>query len=149
MKTARMTIEASRRERANAVTRQREKDERAAWVQRRRENHHRALETLAQTVDCETPGLVLWRQLRRIENPLHYNAERYCNGDIDSEQWEVIKNQYRNRLAKVFGGRVPTGVFINGDPRGHALKLDNEQMAIPAGMETDWGGYGILAAEIE
>lgn len=126
-----------------------EKDERAAWVQRRRENHHRALETLAYQVGCETPGLALWRRLRRIENWFTVYSTRYCNGDIDTDAFEQVKQQAKNRLSKVFGGRVPEGVFLNSDPRGYALKLDNEKVAIPQGMETDWGGYGILAAEID
>lgn len=126
-----------------------EKDERAAWIQRRRVNHHKALESLAYQVGCETQGLTLWRQLRRVETQTNYNATRYCNGEIDTDQWEHLKDQYRNRLSKIFGGRIPEGVFINSDPRGYALKLDNEKVTIPQGMETDWGGYGILAAEID
>lgn len=125
-----------------------EKDERAAWIQRRRENHHRALETLAYQVGCDTPGLALWRQLRRIESWLSVYSVKYCNGDIDTDKWESIKDQARNRLSRVFNGRIPEGVFINSDSRGHALKLDNEQVKIPQGMDTDWGGYGILAAEL-
>jgi hypothetical protein len=127
-----------------------EKDERAAWIQRRRDNHHRALETLARTVNCETNGLTLWRQLRRVENWLSSYSTQHCNGEggIDSDKWEEIKDQGRAKIAKIFGGRTPDGVFINSDPRGHAIKLDNEKVDIPQGMDTDWGGYGILAAEI-
>ena len=124
------------------------KDERASWIQRRRENHHKALESLAYQVGLETHGLALWRQLRRIETWFSHYSVEYCNGTIDTDKFEAIRQQAKNRLAKVFGGRIPDGVFINSDPRGYALKLDNEQVAIPQGMETDWGGYGILAAEI-
>lgn len=125
------------------------KDERAEWLQRRRSNHHRALESLALQVNCDTNGLTLWRQLRRVENWLSAYSVQHCNGDIDGDKWESIKDQGRVRIAKVFGGRIPDGVFINSDPRGHALKLDNEKVSIPQGMSTDWGGYGILAAEID
>jgi hypothetical protein len=126
-----------------------DKDERAAWVQRRRENHHRALETLASQVGCTTPGLALWRKLRRIEKWFTVYSTRYCNSGLDTDQFEQVKDTARNRLAKVFGGKVPVGVFINSDPRGYALKLDNGQVTIPPGMDKDWGGYGILAAEID
>lgn len=125
------------------------KDERAAWLQRRRTNHHKALETLAYQVNCTTQGLALWRQLRRIESWFTVYSTRYCNGTIDSEPFEDVKQQAYNRLSKVFGGRIPDGVFINSDPRGYALKLDNEKVTIPEGMERDWGGNGILAAEID
>ena len=58
------------------------------------------------------------------------------------------------KIAKIFGGTIPEGVFINSDPRGHALKLDcgdagQPGVTIPEGMEKDWGGNGILAAEID
>ena len=125
------------------------KDERASFIQRRRENHHKALEVLAYQVGCDTPGLALWRQLRRIETWISYYSVEYCNGTIDTDKFESVKQQARNRLTKVFGGRIPEGVFINSDPRGYALKLDNEHVEIPQGMERDWGGYGILAAEID
>lgn len=124
------------------------KDEQAAWIQRRRENHHKALETLARQVGCETNGLTLWRQLMRLERWLSQYSVQYCNGDIDGDRWEQVKEQATVKLAKIFGYHIPEGVFINSDPRGYALKLDNEKVTIPQGMDTDWGGYGILAAEI-
>jgi hypothetical protein len=126
-----------------------EKDERAAWIQRRRENHNKALEVLAYQVNCTTPGLALWRKLRRVENWFTVYSTRYCNGDLDSEAFETVKQQAYVRLSKAFGGTLPQGVFINSDPRGYALKLDNAQVSIPRGMDTDWGGYGILAADID
>lgn len=41
-------------------------------------------------------------------------------------------------------------VFLNGDPRGYALKIeDNWMRARPElRLHSDWGGYGILAPEI-
>lgn len=41
------------------------------------------------------------------------------------------------------------GVFVNLDPRGYALKIDDEYMrAHNLKLHTDMGGYGILAPEI-
>lgn len=122
-----------------------EKDERAAWIQRRRENHHKALESLATN---GIPGLKLWRKLRRIENRAHGFATAYCNGRIDSDDWELFQQEFTQSVKEAFG-QLPPGFFINSDPRGHALKLDNEKVEIPEGMEKDWGGYGILAAEVD
>ncbi len=127
----------------------REKDERDAWIQRRRQAHHKALETLAHQVDCETNGLTLWRQLTRLERWLDNLSVRHCNGTLDGEEWDTAKDLARAKLAKIFGARAPNGIFINSDPRGHALKLDNEAVTVPEGMDKDWGGYGILAAEID
>mgnify|MGYP001600438942 CR=1 FL=1 len=74
------------------ATARQEKDERAAWLQRRRANHHKALETIARQVGCETNGLTLWRQLRRVENWLTPLSLRHCNGEgIDGDQWERFK----------------------------------------------------------
>jgi hypothetical protein len=119
-------------------------------LQRRREAHHKALEIIAAMVGCDKPGLKLWRELRRIENTLYPICLNYTNGEngIDMDKWEAAKDDARARLAKVFGGTVPQGVRINSDPRGHMLKLDCDKATVPQGMERDWGGDGILTAEI-
>src|SRR6185369_9646366 len=80
-----------------------EKDERAAWIQRRRANHHKALETLAYQVGCDTQGLALWRQLKRLESWLSVYSTQHCNGDIDSNKWEEVKQTGKNRLSRIFG----------------------------------------------
>jgi hypothetical protein len=119
-------------------------------IQRRRTAHHKALEVLAATVGCKTPGLTLWRGLRLIEAELYRACLNYTNGTngVDEMKWRGAKQAAHNSLENLFGGPIPKGVFINGDPRGHMIKLDNETVTIPDGMEKDWGGYGILAAEI-
>ena len=126
-----------------------EKLERAAWIQRRRDAHHKALETLAQQVGCQTEGLKLWRQLRHVENWAYSKSLAFCNGQIETEDWELVKVEARAKQLKVFGGKLPQGIRINGDARGHALKLDSDKVSVPQGMERDWGGDGILAAEID
>lgn len=115
-----------------------------------RARHHAALEILAGQVGCKASGLRLWRQLRRLERKVAIACDAYSSDSaFGIERWEAVKNDARKELARIFGGTIPQGVFINGDPRGHMLKLDNEEVTIPEGMQTDWGGYGILAAEIE
>lgn len=115
-----------------------------------RKRHHLALEALAQQVGCKTPGLTLWRSMRRLERKIALACEQYSNDSgFGIERWETVKDDARRELARIFGGSIPKGVFINGDPRGYMLKLDNDQVAVPEGMHTDWGNYGILAAEIE
>ena len=41
-------------------------------------------------------------------------------------------------------------VFVNRDPRGYALKIDDEWMRArqEVRLATDWGGYGILAPDL-
>jgi len=119
------------------------------WIQRRRAAHHAALETLAREVGSNTPGLKLWRKLARIERETYAVCEKYSNGQTDFTSWEKTKDWAKAELVKLFGGALPHGVFINGDPRGHMLKLDCDVRSIPEGLERDWGGNGILAATIE
>lgn len=118
-------------------------------VELHRKRHHLALETLAQRVGCKTPGLTLWRKLARLERKVSLACEQYSSDSaFGIERWEQVKADAKAELAKIFGGTIPNGVFINSDPRGHALKLDNEEVTVPEGMEKDWGQYGILAPDI-
>lgn len=112
--------------------------------------HHKALEALARQVGCNVPGLTLWRKLSRLERSVHLACEQYSSDPaFGVDRWEAIKADATKQLAAIFGGTIPTGIFINGDPRGHSLKLDAEQVTVPEGMSKDWGSDGILAAEIE
>lgn len=113
-------------------------------VKRWRENHHKALEAL-RGPDCHLSGIQLWRKLRRMENVAHTAATKYCNGEIDDYTFEQVKDRTVEQINIMFG-RIVVGLFVNGDPRGYALKL--EPSSKPTGMHRDWGDYGILAAEI-
>ncbi len=116
-------------------------------VIRWRENHHRALETL-RAPSCALTGLQLWRKLVKIERDASAAALRLCNdSNYSQEAFERAKDKAREQVEKTFG-HIPPGFFVNSDPRGYALKLDNDKTTIPEGMQKDWGGYGILAAMI-
>lgn len=141
-------------------TRTSEKAEQAAWIERRRAAHHAALLTLAGPKNKKT-GLQIWRALRKVEHVAHAAATAYCNGDAFTlagtrydfrvngcDAFDALKRDHiKPAVARAFGGRIPEGFFVNGDARGMALKIDAEH--VPAGMETDWGSDGILAAEID
>jgi len=134
----------------------------------RRAAHHAALETL-RAPGCETPGALIWKRLRRIEARAHDAATAQCNGaaygsqpfrpdwhpdgtegtDANPTPWEVFADEIRAEVAAIFGGILPAGFAYNQDCRGHALKLRPEKCTVPAGMSTDWGSNGILAAEID
>lgn len=136
------------------MTTQKERQE--VWKAR----HIKALETLGFTGG--------FRTLRTLENRAHRNAELYCGSSyhdgvtnrwidlsIDSEEYERRQERIIEQVKALFNGELPTGFFINGDPRGYALKINAGNEAgmtyhpeyIPEGMHTDWGGYGILAPE--
>ena len=112
-----------------------------------RENHHKALESL-KGENCNLNGLQLWRKLRTIEVIAHAAATDYYNTKIDTAQLDAVKDSVGKEIERLFKRKIP-GLMFNSDPRGYALKLDNETVTIPEGMHKDWGGYGILAAIIE
>jgi hypothetical protein len=129
--------------------------------------HYAALETL-RAPGCETPGSLLWKRLRRIESRAHDAATAQCNGTAYGTQpfrpdwhpdgtdgtegtptpWEMFEDEIRAEVSAIFGGVVPQGFCYNQDCRGYSLKLRPEKCAVPAGMSTDWGRNGILAADI-
>jgi len=77
-----------------------------------------------------------------LEQKAHRLNERECNGGNFSadKQHEAILQKVRELLPNA------KTVFINGDPRGYALKL-KEAEAKELGIYQDWGGYGILSPE--
>lgn len=146
------------------------KAERLLAIDTRRKAHNAALSRLHstpitgydgydETEQHEERGLKMWRKLRRIEAVAHDATTAQCNGEAyngqpfrDEIQWQEFKGAIAARVASVFGFthlHPPKGFFLNSDPRGYALKLDPEKCTVPDGMQTDWGGNGILAAEID
>jgi len=149
------------------------KAEKLLRIDSRRKAHNAALSMLHaspitgydETDQHEKRGLKMWRKLRQLEQLAHRGATAYCNGEsvmaphhealterrydfrTEENAWEDFSTMIRKKAAVVFGHMIH-GFFVNGDPRGYALKLDPEKCTIPPGMEKDWGGYGILAAEI-
>lgn len=104
-------------------------------------------------------GEEIYTKLRRLEAHAHRLAELECNGEIDEEKAakrsETIEKQVRKLLPRLtyFDNNKHARFFLNGDPRGYALKM-GEQAAnlLTAQMlgispYTDWGGYVILCPE--
>ena len=119
------------------------------------------------------PNLVspveLCKKLRQFENQAHEITTRLCNGFPDStpREAEQIQDHYekildhlefklrdyleRNQIKKQF--KKINAIFINGDPRGYALKLDTETIKYFEELgedfpHKDWGGFGILAPDL-
>lgn len=71
----------------------------------------------------------LCKQLRRAETKAHAGATAYCNGEISMEQWEALTSQVLAKLDNLLGFKAAgVPVFVNGDCRGYALKVDDEWM---------------------
>lgn len=121
----------------------------------------------ATKVDGKRISVALWK----IEQVSHAGATALCNGETyydhhdkrlayarydfgrDENAWSQFTSIMEERVAAVFGGRTPPGLFINGDARGYALKIDPDDAAGKALIDTcnlhaDWGSFGILSPEI-
>lgn len=84
--------------------------------------------------------------LENLERTGHRLAEAYCNGEIDSEYYDSKMSIIRDQLAVRIPHAVAKEILLNGDPRGYFLKLNDEYVRKnKIAIETDWGGYGILA----
>jgi hypothetical protein len=93
------------------------------------------------------------KQLRRLEVRAHALQERACNDEnynLTDAEAEMQDRSLLDSLDKIISFRkagVP--VFINGDPRGYALKIDEEYVKKHAlKIHRDWGGYGIIAPDL-
>ena len=98
----------------------------------------------------------LARKLHRIELEAHRLAENYCNGtnNVTTENWEELTEKILAKVDNVTGfKRKGVPVFVNGDARGYALKINNTWVkgyqSKGGRIYTDWGGYGILAPEFD
>ena len=104
--------------------------------------HLAALAALAGRPDAE--GITVYNALRRLEKRAERANLAACNTPEGAEaqggEHEAVAAGVRRVL-----GYLPRGFFVNGDPRGYALKIDNEKATVPSGIQKDWGGYGCLA----
>lgn len=92
---------------------------------------------------------VAFKDLKAIEMNGHKAAEDYCNGVLNSDQYDVIIEELRTKVNVLIPNKeLVKNLHFNGDPRGHFLKINddyirNKKLVI----ETDWGGYGIICPE--
>jgi len=93
--------------------------------------------------------VALYARLHRIETEAHSFAERECNEQLPEGASERKDASILRRLDQILGFKAAgVPVFLNGDPRGYALKIHDKWMKEhDAELDRDWGGYGILAPE--
>ena len=101
----------------------------------------------------ERDPVQLCKKLRRIEGEAERAAIDYCNGVIDADAMDAAENAALAKLESLLGfTRAGVPVFINRDPRGYALKIEDSWVRGYTGkggkIDTDWGGYGILAPDL-
>lgn len=116
----------------------------------------------------EQDPVALCKKLRRIETSLSKPLTDYCNGtfqdDEEGTEMDLVCAKATDRVSNLLGANeiMAAHFFVNRDPRGYALKLDDEWTRnynfgetlrnngqVPAiRIYTDMGGYGILAPDL-
>lgn len=87
-----------------------------------------------------------YNALLRIEQRARGLAERECNEKLPDGYVERAEASIKQDLFALIGHDVP--VFLNGDPRGYALKIDAKIVCeYKLDIFTDMGGDGVLAPE--
>lgn len=101
----------------------------------------------------ERDPVALCKKLRRVETAANRYALAVCNCDIDPTEHEqdlqiaTFERRVRTLLGYEVGPNDP--IIVNMDPRGYALKIDDEVMrANNYNLHRDWGGYGIIAPDL-
>lgn len=93
----------------------------------------------------------LCKKLRRLEMKAHQLATDYCNGEngVNTDNWDAKCEPILKAVHKILNiSEVCSGIFVNGDARGYALKIDSETVTENAlDIYTDWGGFGIIAPD--
>ncbi len=105
------------------------------------------------TTATEKDPVTLCKKLRRLEAKAQAIALRLCNGPeyANEEEPDRACAAILAKVNAILGntGKNPVPVFVNRDPRGYGLKIDDDWMRkTGARLYSDWGGYGIIAPEI-
>ncbi len=90
-------------------------------------------------------SIILCKKLRKLERSAQGLAERFCNygDDVGVEAHEIL-----SKVIALLGKDLEGSIFINFDPRGYALKIDDTYVREHSlKIYRDWGGYGILAPD--
>lgn len=94
--------------------------------------------------------IFLSKRLRHAETEAHRLTTNYCNGAVDSEEYDQKADALLARLDKLLNFTAQgVPVFVNGDARGYALKIRDEYVRDHGlKIHTDWGGFGVLAPDL-
>lgn len=93
----------------------------------------------------------IYKKLRRIEYIGNSYATKYCNGEIEYEEYIKFENKMKLEFKKIL--QIDDNYFFtNSDCRGYFFKIKNnflEQLQKEnIRIYTDFGGYGIIAPEL-
>jgi len=98
----------------------------------------------------EQDPVKLCKRMRRLESHGEQIALDYCNGVTSSDTYEATADTLIGKANKLLGNTPPTvPIFLNGDPRGYALKIRDDYIRKHGlTIHRDLGGYGILAPDL-
>ena len=92
--------------------------------------------------------ITLSKKLFSLENKAHKLATDYCNGDIQTDNWDNLVEPILKRVRTILNTTDTYPIFVNGDCRGYALKIKDDYVKkTNMKIYQDWGGYGILAPD--
>jgi len=98
-------------------------------------------------------NIKLCKKLHNLDVKAHKLATDYCNGEngVTTDNWEELTNKILDKVDKILNFRAKNiPVFVNGDARGYALKIKDDYVkSNNLTIYKDWGGYGILAPELD
>lgn len=112
-----------------------------------------ALEKLARHYGHKINGEKALKALRRLDLSVNRISTDVCNGDRPQNALNAKVGAAKKTVLRVLGF-LPEGLFVNTDPRGYSLKIDDNierTVHFPNGinLHRDIGGYAILAPEPE
>ena len=97
-------------------------------------------------LDRDIDPVKLCKRLLRLEKKAHKLAVDFCNGVIDQLEWDKKADQILTKVETILKNKKV--LFLNGDARGYALKIDDEYLKNNNfNIHRDWGGYGIIAPD--
>ncbi len=112
-------------------------------------------EDLNRIFKTDLDPVTLCKKLRRLELQANELTTDEANTGADhSAKLDIILYKVRNLLytdgpGKEYNTALYDSIFINGDPRGYALKIDDQYVRdANLTIYRDWGGYGILAPDL-
>ena len=115
------------------------------WLYHKIEKHGQNLKAVFN-LDHNIDPVKLCKRLFRIENKAHKLAVDYCNGDIYADDYGHETSKILTKVQAILNNKKV--IFVNGDARGYALKIDDEYIRNNNfNIHRDWGGYGIIAPD--
>ena len=104
-------------------------------------------DNLNKIFHTQLDNITLSKKLFRLENKGNRIALDYCNGDMENKDFEEQKDKILKSVDKILNfSKQNIPVFFNSDPRGYALKIEDD-FTRDITIHRDWGGYGILAPD--